>query len=166
MAESKNNAISLLARNVDNTGDVTADAISSSVSLGATVYDSIGQLPMSGYTAGEQAFVKSTSRLYINSGVGWYNVAVINNTPTIQSVLDSDGGTTPFALGIDGTATSITITAQDSDGDTLTYTASDDSDFNGLATISQASNVFTINPFSQDSATTTSGTITFNVTDN
>src|SRR6056300_36442 len=108
---------SQLAKSVDATGTITSDGISSSVSLGATVYDSIGQLPMSGYTAGEQAFVKSTSRLYINSGVGWYNVAVINNTPTIQSITDSDGGTTPFALGIDGTATTITITAQDSDGD-------------------------------------------------
>jgi len=156
---------SQLARRVDTSGTITSDGISSTVSLGATVYDSIGELPTSGYTAGEQAFVKSTSRLYINSGVGWYNVAVINNTPTIQSVLDSDGGTTPFVLAADGTATTITITAQDSDGDTLTYTAVTDSDFGGLATVSQADNVFTITPFSQDSATTESGTITFNVSD-
>ena len=156
---------SQLARRVDTSGTITSDGISSTVSLGATVYDSIGELPTSGYSAGEQAFVKSTSRLYINSGVGWYNVAVINNTPTIQSVLDSDGGTTPFALAADGTATTITITAQDSDGDTLTYTAVTDSDFGGLATVSQADNVFTITPFSQDSATTESGTITFNVSD-
>ena len=154
---------SQLAKSVDASGTITSDGISSSVSLGATVYDSIGQLPMSGYTAGEQAFVKSTSRLYINSGVGWYNVAVINNTPTIQSVLDSDGGTTPFALATDGTATTITITAQDSDGDPLTYTAVPDSDFGGLATVSQASNVFTITP--SNPATTSSGTITFNVSD-
>jgi hypothetical protein len=157
---------SQLAKSVDTSGTITSGGISSTVSLGATVYDSIGELPTSGYSAGEQAFVKSTSRLYINSGVGWYNVAVINNTPTIQSILDSNSGTGPFSLATDGTATTITITAQDSDGDTLTYTASADSDFNGLATISQASNVFTITPFSQDSATTTSGTITFNVTDN
>ena len=157
---------SQLAKSVDASGTITSDGISSTVSLGATVYDSIGELPMSGYTAGEQAFVKSTSRLYINSGVGWYNVAVINNTPTIQSILDSDSGTGPFSLATDGTATTITITAQDSDGDALTYTASADSDFNGLATISQVSNVFTITPLSQDSATTSSGTITFNVTDN
>ena len=157
---------SQLAKSVDTNGTITSNGISSTVSLGATVYDSIGELPMSGYTAGEQAFVKSTSRLYINSGVGWYNVAVINNTPTIQSILDSDSGPGPFSLATDGTATTITITAQDSDGDALTYTASADSDFNGLATISQVSNVFTITPFSQDSATTSSGTITFNVTDN
>lgn len=163
---SRTRSFARLAADVDSSGNVTSDGISSDVSLGATVYDSIGELPTSGYTAGEQAFVKSTSRLYINSGVGWYNVAVINNTPTIQSILDSDSGTGPFSLATDGTATTITITAQDSDGDALTYTASADSDFNGLATISQASNVFTITPLSEDSATTTSGTITFNVTDN
>ena len=156
---------SQLAKSVDTSGTITSAGISSTVSLGATVYDSAGQLPTSGYNAGDQAFVISTSRLYINSGVGWYNVAVINNTPIVQSVLDSDGGTTPFSLATDGTPTTITITAVDSDGDPLTYSSTADSDFGGLATISQADNVFTITPFSQDSATTTSGTITFSITD-
>ena len=162
---SKNNALSLLARNLDATGDVTADAIASTVSFGVDVYDSIGLLPYVGNTSGNQAFVSSTSRLYIWQGSGWYSIALINRAPTISSVLDSDGGTTPFTLSSDGTATTITITANDSDGDPITYTASADSDFNGLATVSQDSSVFTITPFSEDSATTTSGTITFKATD-
>lgn len=134
-------------------------------SAGVTVYASRSSLPASGNEAGDQAFVTDTGRLYIFSGVGWYNVALINNTPIIQSVLDSDSGTTPFTLATDGTATTITITAVDSDGETLTYASSADSDFSGLATISQSSNVFTITPLSDDSATTTSGTITFTATD-
>ena len=167
MAESRNSFLSKLAAGVTSDGDISSDAIAPSVtqSLGTSVYDSASLLPIVGNTAGDTAFVKSTSRLYIHSGLGWYNVAVINNTPTVQSILDSNGGTTPFVLSSEGAVTTITITAQDSDGDPLTYNYSADSDFSGLATLSQDANVFTITPFSQDSATTTSGTITFSVTD-
>jgi hypothetical protein len=135
------------------------------VSAGITLYDSIGELPYSNNTAGDQAFVTGTNRLYIWVGAGWYNVALINRAPTISSVQDSDGNTSPFDLAIDGTATTITITAADSDGDPITYSAVADSDFNGLATITGSGNEFTITPFSQDSATTTAGTITFKATD-
>lgn len=170
MAIRKNRAFAKLATNVDADGDVTTTGLASDITAdiaaaGTAVYDSAALLPIAGNTAGDTAFVKSTSRLYIHSGLGWYNVAVINNTPTVQSILDSDGGTTPFVLATDGTPTTITITAQDSDGDPLTYNYSADSDFSGLATLSQDANVFTITPFSSDSATTTSGTITFSVTD-
>jgi hypothetical protein len=170
MAQSKARSVSLLANSIDESGEITPEALAPTLTqsiegAGTSVYDSASQLPVSGNSAGDTAFVQSTSRLYIHSGLGWYNVAVINNTPTVQSILDSDGGTTPFALATDGTPTTITITAQDSDGDALTYNYSADSDFGGLATISQASNVFTITPFGEDSATTQSGTITFSVTD-
>lgn len=135
-------------------------------SAGVTVYASASSLPVSGNEAGDQAFVTGTGRLFIFSGVGWYNVALINNTPVIQSILDSDSGTTPFTLATDGTTTTtITITAVDSDGESITYNATADSDFGGLATISQDSSVFTITPLSEDSATTTSGTIVFTATD-
>ena len=170
MAQSKNSFLSALASSVTSSGTVPSAALAPEVTssiegAGTAVYDSASLLPISGNTAGDTAFVKSTSRLYIHSGVGWYNVAVINNTPTVQSITDDSANVTPFALAQDGTPTTITITAQDSDGDPLTYNYSADSNFGGLATISQAANVFTITPFSQDSATTTSGTVTFTVTD-
>lgn len=170
MVASKSRNFGKLASDVDISGNITTAALASDVTssiegAGTAVYDSVSLLPISGNTAGDTAFVKATSRLYIHSGAGWYNVAVINNTPTVQSITDSDGGTTPFSLAIDGTPTTITITAQDSDGDPLTYNYSADSDFGGLATISQDTNVFTITPFGEDSATTTSGTITFSITD-
>lgn len=166
----KNRLFAKLATDIDDTGNITTAALAPEVTAdiegaGTAVYDSASLLPIAGNTAGDTAFVKSTSRLYIHSGVGWYNVAVINNTPTVQSITDSDGGTTPFALATDGTPTTITITAQDSDGDPLTYNYSADINFSGLATLSQADNVFTITPFSVDSATTSTGTITFTVTD-
>ena len=170
MAQSKNSFLSALASSVTSSGTVPSAALAPEVTssiegAGTAVYDSASLLPIVGNTAGDTAFVKSTSRLYIHSGLGWYNVAVINNTPTVQSITDSNGGTTPFTLATDGTPTTITITAQDSDGDPLTYNYSTDSGFAGLATLSQDANVFTITPYSEDSATTTSGTITFSVTD-
>lgn len=165
MAESRNRSFAKLAKDVDTSGNIVATGISSSVSLGATIYASRANLPSSGNTAGDQAYVTDNNRLYIWNGSGWYNIALLNVAPAISSVTDSDGGTSPFSLARDGTATTITITAADSDGDPITYTATADSNFAGLATLSQADNVFTITPFSQDSATTTSGTITFTATD-
>ena len=135
------------------------------VSAGVTIYATRDNLPSSGNEAGDQAYVTGNNRLYIWNGSGWYNVALLNVAPAISSVLDSDGGTTPFALSTEGATTRITITAADSDGDPITYEYSADSNFSGLATISQDSSVFTITPFSEDSATTESGTITFTATD-
>ena len=166
MPVSKNRRFAKIANDVATDGTLTARAISSDVTLGgATVYASRSNLPTSGNTAGDQAYVTANNRLYIWNGSGWYNIALLNLAPSIQSVLDSDGNTTPFALSADGIATTITITAQDSDGDPLVYTAIADSDFNGLATISQDSSVFTITPLSEDSATALSGTITFTAAD-
>ena len=162
----KNRLFAILAGNLDANGDITSEGLAADAAGSSLdVYDSISLLPMNGFAAGDQAFVKSTSRLYVNSGVGWYNVAVINNIPIISSVLDSDSGTTPFGLSTSGTATTITITATDSDGDTITYSATADSDFNNLGSVSNVDNVFTITPFSSDSATAQSGTITFAATD-
>ena len=166
MAGSKNRRFSKLATDVDANGDLQASGIrSEALNGGVTVYASRASLPTSGNTSGDQAYVTENNRLYIWNESGWYNVALINRAPTITSVLDSDGEVTPFSLATDGTATTITIIANDSDGDPVTYTASADSDFSGLATLSQADNVFTITPLSEDSATTESGTITFTATD-
>jgi hypothetical protein len=166
MAESRNRQFAKLAKDITSAGDIKESGISSDVSLGgATIYATRASLPASGNTAGDQAYVTGNNRLYIWNGSGWYNVALLNVAPSIQSVLDSDSGTTPFSLAIDGTPTTITITALDSDGDPITYAATSDSDFAGLATLSQADNVFTVTPLSSDSATTSSGTITFTATD-
>ena len=135
------------------------------VSTGVTVYASRDTLPTAGNSEGDQAYVTGNDRLYIWNGSGWYNVALLNVAPAISSVQDSDGGTTPFTLSSEGAVTRITITATDSDGDPVTYNATADSDFAGLATISDSDNVFTITPFSEDSATTSSGTITFTASD-
>lgn len=129
------------------------------------IYDSIGELPRVGVSDGQEAFVNSNNRYYIYDGSGWFSVVMINSSPSISSIQDSDGGTSPFELSSDGNLTTITIIAADSDGDPITYSATPDSNFNSLASLSQDSSVFTITPFGIDSATTTSGTITFTATD-
>ena len=130
------------------------------------IYDSAGLLPTSGVANGTQAYVTANQKLYIRATGGWYNVATVNTTPTISSVADAGSGESPFVLATDGsTTTVITVTATDSEGFPLTFSAVANSGFNGLATVAQDSSVFTITPKSQAAATTTSGTLTFRASD-
>ena len=167
MAVSKNRKFAQIANDVAADGTLTAAAISSDVTLGgATTYSTRANLPTSGNTAGDQAYVSEDNRLYIWNGSGWYKIAIINATPTFVSITDSNGGTTPFALSTDGTPTTITLLGQDSDaGDSLTYSYVTDNAFNNMATITGSGSTYTITPFSEDSATATSGTVTFKVSD-
>lgn len=168
MPVSRTRQFAKLPKDIDTDGNIIQTGLAAGVGgAGVEVYDSPGLLSSVGNTNGDQAYVQSNNRLYIWDSTGWYNVALINKTPTISSVTDANGGTTPFELATDGsTQTVITIVAQDSDGETLTYTVTKGGGFDSIATVSQDSSVFTITPFSSDSAgTAESGTLTFNVTD-
>ena len=126
-----------------------------------TAYDSIGALPVTDLSAGDQALVEN--KWYVSNGSGWYNVALFNTTPTLS--ISPSGAVT---LAVDGsTPTVITLTGADSDNAdaNLIYSVESDGSFGGLATISQDSSVFTITPLSEDSAITTSSTLTFKVSD-
>ena len=97
-------------------------------------------------------------RLYIWNGSGWYNIALINTNPSFTS---SPNGS--YALATDGSPTTVTLVATDPEGLDVTYTTETDSDFDGLATVSNDSSVFTITPLS--SPTTSSGNLTFKASD-
>jgi len=116
-------------------------------SAGTTVYSSIDDLPLSGVETGAQAFVSSTSRLYLWNGTGWYNIALINTTPSIS------GASSAYTLETDGTATTVTITATDAEGIPITYSIASDTSGN-IATVTQGTgantNVFTITPSTND----------------
>ena len=129
---------------------------------GVTVYATKENLPTTGLTSGDQAYVSNTSRLYISNGSGWYNVALINATPSLT--IDPTGA---IELSTEGATTTITLTATDSDNAVagLTFSVDSDGSFAGLGTISQDSSVFTITPLSEDSATTTESTLTFKASD-
>ena len=130
-----------------------------------TQYDSIGLLPVTGLTAGTQAFVTSTNRLYVSNGSGWYNTALINATPALSLSSSGTIALTP------GSATTITMTATDSDNADANLVLSLDSggDLFKFATVSQDSSVVTITPRTEDSATTLgsdgSATLTFKASD-
>ena len=129
---------------------------------GVTVYATKENLPTTGLTSGDQAYVTNTSRLYISNGSGWYNVALINATPALTI-----SPTGSIELSKVGATTTITLTGTDSDNAVagLTFSVDSDGSFGGLGTISQDSSVFTITPLSEDSATTTSSTLTFKASD-
>lgn len=139
------------------------DGSGSLVDGGLTVYSSVDNLPTTGLTSGDQAFISSTSRMYISNGSGWYNVALINATPTLT--ISPSGA---IALETDGsTPTVITLTGTDSDNAdaNLAYTVESDGSFANIATLSQDSSVFTITPLAEGSATPGSSTLTFKVSD-
>ena len=126
-----------------------------------TVYATVDLLPLSGNSAGDQALVTATNRLYIWNGSGWYNIALINTSPTISGVASS------YTLASDGTDTVITITATDPEGLPITYSIASDTSGN-IATVTQGTgantNVFTITP-STDSGNAGTFSLTFRASD-
>jgi len=143
----------------------TTNAVLTSVADGSglVVYATLDDLPTSGLTAGDQAYVTSTNRLYVSNGTGWYNVALFNATPTLS--ISPSGAVT---LAVDGsTPTVITLTGTDSDNAdaNLVYSVESDGSFSNIATLSQDSSVFTITPLAEGVATPGSSTLTFKVSD-
>lgn len=126
-----------------------------------TVYATIDLLPLSGASTGDQAYVSGNNRLYIWNGTGWYNIALINTTPSISGVSSS------YGLAADGTATTVTITATDPEGVPITYSIASDTSGN-VATVSQGTgsntNVFTITP-STNTANGGTFSLTFRASD-
>ena len=136
------------------------------VAAGAVVYATADLLPLSGFAAGDMAYVTATNRFYINNGSGWYSVSLVNTNPNITSVADASSNTTPFTLATDGTASVITITAADPEEVPLTYGYSVTSGSLNGSTVAQGTgsntNVFTVTPHASQDATFT---ITFTASD-
>ena len=83
------------------------DGSGASVSGGLEVYATKENLPTTGLTEGDQAYVSSTRRFYISNGSGWYNVALANATPALtisptgEIELDTAGSAKDLAEGKD-----------------------------------------------------------------
>lgn len=109
---------------------------------GIQVYATIAELPLSGNNAGDQAYVSQNNRLYLWTGVGWFNIALINTNPTI-----SQGPAASYVFATDGTPIVITLIASDPEGIPITWSYQVTSGALGnTAIISQNNNVFTITP--------------------
>jgi hypothetical protein len=166
----------LLSTLINNDGDVkltnldtvaiqdSADVISAAPS-GMTVYTTLDSLPTTNLTSGDQAYVSANNRMYISNGSGWYNVALVNLSPTMS--LDQSG---TIVLNADTLSATVTITAQDSDNPDAILSFSVESDGNMLATgvtVSQDSSVFTITSLTEDSGAVAGNfDLTFKTTDN
>lgn len=124
---------------------------------GVTVYATIDDLPLSSLTAGDLAYVTATNRLYLSNGTGWYNIALVNSTPTIS------GQSATYKLANDGTATTVTLTGTDAEGIPLTWSATTSGDTDA-ATVTNVDNVFTITP-STDTDDAGTITVTFRASD-
>ena len=129
-----------------STSTFQAAANSSNSTPSTAAYTNVSDLPLSGVSAGTTAFVSATNRLYLWTGTGWYNIALVNNSPSITS-----GAPGSVTLNTDGTATVLTLVATDPEELPITWSfaVTSGSLTNGggtTATVSQSSNVFTITP--------------------
>ena len=125
-----------------------------------SVYSSIDSLPGSA-EAGTKALITSTNTLYIYNN-GWYKIAIINNFNP-QWITQPDGS---YILAIDGSTTTITVVATDSDDVPITYSAVTDSGFDAFATIAHDSdkdNIWTVTPTGTSGSY--SGSVTFKASD-
>ena len=105
-----------------------------------SVYQS--ELPLSGNVSGQMAYVTDTSRLYIYTGAGWFNVALVNTNPTIT--VGPDGS---YEFATDGTPIVLTLEAQDPEEVPIAWSYTITSGALGsTATVQQEGNVFTITP--------------------
>jgi len=128
---------------------VTSPSVASTIVVagGATTktYDSADLLPLSGNTSGEMAFVNTTNRLYLWNGSGWYNIALLNTSPSLTTTPDSS-----YTLDSNG-GTALTVTMVASDPEELpiqySYVASDSA--SNFVTITQDSGVFTLTTLTQ-----------------
>ena len=125
-------------------------------------------LPTSGNTAGEQRFVTGNNRLYMWNGSGWYNIALVNTSPTWDV-----GGQPAASYSLDAdspqSSTTITLAASDPEGIPINYTYVTGGSMDSMSTITQDSSVFTIQPKTLaqmgDATGPHTGTITFRASD-
>ena len=130
---------------------------------GFTFYSTLDSLP-SNANQGSLAFVEANTRMYLNDGDGWYSIAAVNLSPSMT--LSPSGSIT---LASDGTASTVTITATDTDDPAAILSYSVESDGNMLATgttVTQDSSVFTIQPITEGAGGVAGNfNLTFKVTD-
>jgi len=174
MSRARDISIMLSKTEVDNTSNLILLNTSSEAAggldsaqvqnLGLQSFTTLDSLPSTGLVSGQQAWVESSGRLYISNGSGWYNVALINASPTLT--LDQSG-----TIQLNGDTLSVTVTASASDSDDnqdiITFSVESDGNMVGTGTtVSQDSSVFTITALSADSGGTAGDfTLTFKATD-
>ena len=123
-------------------------SIGNSSASGTAVFDTLDSLPTSNLSAGQQAFVNANQRLYISNGSGWYNLTLVNRTPTWLTEPDAS-----YTIADSATPLIVTAKAIDSDNSDINLlnqaSASDSAQY--MVSITNDSSVFTFTPKSADS---------------
>ena len=103
MAETRARDLAKSLGQAVKTNNIASDG---SLTGGIEVYDSSGLLPTSYDSAnsGQQAFTKDSDRLYIHTGQGWFNIAIVNTTPIFTT---SPAGS--YVLETDATAYKLSL---------------------------------------------------------
>jgi len=130
--------------------EVVSSPLVATVTESAPKTESVAQasnLPMTGNEIGAMAYVSESNRLYVWNGSGWFEVALVNTTPTITT-----GGQATYELNADGTPTVITLAANDPEGVPLTWSHAVSSGSLEDTTVTNADNVFTVTPGTVDAA--------------
>lgn len=132
--------------------------------VGLKRFLTIDSLPSANLVSGQTAWVESSGRLYVSNGSGWYNIALLNASPTLS--LDQSG---TIQLNADTLSVTVTASATDTDDPSSIITFSVESDGNMLGTgttVSQDSSVFTVTADSQGgNGVAGDFTLTFKATD-
>ena len=125
-----------------------------------SVYSTLANMPLSGIADDTLAKVTDTDKLYKWTGTGWYFLDPVNNDPTITT-----GGDATYALATDGTATVVTLEANDPEGFPITWSyVVTTGALGSTATVSQNNNVFTLTPSTVE-ANAGDFTLTFTASD-
>ncbi len=129
---------------------------------GVTSYTNLSDLPTSAPSnEGNLAYVEQNNKLYYSVGTGWFPVTPENKPPSLSVTPEGI-----VSLSKTGATTEVRLTATDADSAAvLTFSFSKDTNFDGMATITQDSSIFTITPKSEANATTETGNVTFSVND-
>ena len=85
---------------------------------------------------GTYAFAQDSDRLYLHTGQGWFNIAIINTTPLwITEPAASYSLASDATAYNNGTATEITLSARDSEGFPITWSYEANAAMNNIANI-------------------------------
>ena len=158
-------------RRIRNTNTISTQLDSATTSSiagtgGISKLASADSLPTTSLTAGQMSLIESSggARLYLTNGVGWFNVATINESPTL--ILDQSG-----TIALSAESLSITVNARatdlDTDSDLISFSVESDGNMVGTGTtVSQDSSVFTISALSAESGGVAGNfTLTFKASD-
>ena len=161
--------LSSIKKSVADGAGITGQTLiyDSAVSTGSNTFLPVGLYGDS--IEGTYAFTTNQDKLYLHTGQGWFNVAIVNTNPTFTT---SPAGSYELATDatayLNGTATTITLAATDPEGMPITWGYSANTAMNNIAHISNDSSVYTIEPKTADSAgsnTPDAGTLTFTASD-